>query len=210
MRVFLRAGHNPSCCQNAPIRNFRMRVRVQISEYTDRTVREDIMKRALTASVVAGTLAIATIATPTSAQAQLRGWGFGPRWLGARPVYWGGAIAASLCLRLWLPGLFLWLRPRLRLREFWLWLRSRRLRELWLRLSCLQLRQLRLSGIWLWRRLLPASLSLRLLRRLSTSLPSHRLRRLSGGPPRCDPPRSLALSRLSGNTYPRGTARFRR
>ena len=49
-----------------------MRVRVQISEYTDRTVREDIMKRALTASVVAGTLAIATIATPTSAQAQ---WG---------------------------------------------------------------------------------------------------------------------------------------
>ena len=28
-----------------------MRVRVQISEYTDRTVREDIMKRVLTASV---------------------------------------------------------------------------------------------------------------------------------------------------------------
>ena len=37
------------------------------------------MKRALTASVVAGTLAIATIATPTSAQAQWgrRGWGWG-------------------------------------------------------------------------------------------------------------------------------------
>ena len=39
------------------------------------------MKRVLTASVVAGTLAIATIATPTSAQAQWGrrglGWGLG-------------------------------------------------------------------------------------------------------------------------------------
>ena len=128
------------------------------------------------------------------------GLGLGPRWLGPGLDHWCGAIASSLCLRLWLPGLFLWLWPRLRLREFWLWLRSRRLRELWLRLSCLQLRQLRLSGVWLWRRLLSASLSLRLLWRLSTILPSRRLRRLSGGPPRCDPPRSLALSRLSANT----------
>jgi hypothetical protein len=36
------------------------------------------MKRVLTASVVAGTLAITTIVTPTSAQAQWgRGWGWG-------------------------------------------------------------------------------------------------------------------------------------
>ena len=100
-----------SPCMNAPWRasppflpappaprNFRVRVRVQISEYTDRTVREDIMKRVLTASVVAGTLAIATIATPTSAQAQWGrrglGWGLGGLALGlfigaalSRPAY---------------------------------------------------------------------------------------------------------------------------
>jgi hypothetical protein len=36
------------------------------------------MQRALTVSVLAGTLAIATIATPTSAHAQWgRGWGWG-------------------------------------------------------------------------------------------------------------------------------------
>jgi hypothetical protein len=83
---------------DALIRNFRMRVRVQISEYMDRTVREDIMKRVLTASVVAGTLAIATIVTPTSAQAQWGrrglGWGLGGLALGlfigaalSRPAY---------------------------------------------------------------------------------------------------------------------------
>jgi hypothetical protein len=35
------------------------------------------MKRALTALALAGTLAIATIATPKSAHAQWRGWGWG-------------------------------------------------------------------------------------------------------------------------------------
>src|SRR6476661_8485718 len=104
-----------------------------------------------------------------------------------------------------LSGLFLWLWPRLRLREFWLWLRSRRLRELWLRLSCLQLRQLRLSGVWLWRRLLSASLSFRLLWRLPASLSSRRLRRLSGRTESCDPPRSLALSRTSRPSAHRST-----
>ena len=45
------------------------------------------MKRALTALALAGTVAIATIATPTSAHAQWRrGWGWGVGWLGARPL----------------------------------------------------------------------------------------------------------------------------
>ena len=75
------------------------KVRVQISQYTDRTVRPggNIMKRALTALTLAGTMAIATIATPTSAHAQWRrgwGWGLGGLALGltvgaalSRPAY---------------------------------------------------------------------------------------------------------------------------
>ena len=149
------------------------------------------MKRVLMASVIAGTVAIATVATPTSAHARWgRGWGWG---LGGLAL--GLTIAAALSRPAYAygygyPAYSYGYGPAYR----------GRLRELWLRLSCLQLRQLRLSGVWLWRRLLSASLSLRLLWRLSTSLPSRRLRRLSGRPPRCDPPRSLALSRLSGTT----------
>ena len=151
------------------------------------------MRRSLTALVLAGTLATTTVVTATSAHAYWRaGLGMG---IGRAGTWLDDSCARTPRLRL-LSGLFLWLWPRLRLREFWLWLRSRRLRELWLRLSCLQLRQLRLSGVWLWRRLLSASLSLRLLWRISASLPSCRLRRLSGCPPSCDPPRSLALSRV--------------
>ena len=104
------------------------------------------------------------------------GLGLGPRWLGAGLDHWCRAIASSLLLWLWLPGVFLLLRPRLRLREFWLWLLTRRLRELWLRLPCLQLRQLRLriSGVLLrlWRRLLSADLSLRLLPMVAIDQPT--------------------------------------
>ena len=58
------------------------------------------MKRALTASVVAGSLAIATIATPTSAQAQWgrRGWGLGLGGL-AVGLFIGAALSRPVTIR---------------------------------------------------------------------------------------------------------------
>jgi hypothetical protein len=90
-----------------------------------------MMKRPLTALVVAGTLATATMATPTSAHAYWRGWGWGLGGLAlgltiaalARPAY---AYYPAYSLRLRLSGVQLcqlWLR----LSRVFLWLRVRRL-----------------------------------------------------------------------------------
>src|SRR4029450_4933998 len=95
----LRAGHNlVLLVRGCADQELPMTVRVQLSQHMDRNCPGgNIMKRALTAVALAGTVAIATIATPTSAHAQWRrgwGWGLGGLALGliiggarSRPAY---------------------------------------------------------------------------------------------------------------------------
>ena len=165
----------------------------------------NIMKRVLMASVIAGTFAIVTIATPTSAHAQWgRGWGWG---LGGLAL--GLTIGAALSRPAYAygygyPAYSYGYGPAYGYANSGYGYGPAGYGSYGYGYPAYSYASYGYPGYGYgggyYR---PAYRS---AYRLSTSLPSRRLRRLSGRPPRCDPPRSLAMSRLSTTARDHGQA----